>query len=133
MPKILGKNSHFLINGVELPFREIDYEVQRALQENTGSTNYDPVGGVLYRRHRVVKLWLSFRVTGFYNTLSVPAALGGTLFSGALDVSCSLFQPGSVISGTGSVNISEFRAGTPFDNVVAYSLVAQSSGFWTPL
>jgi hypothetical protein len=133
MAKILGINSHFLINGIELPFREMDFEVQRMVQENTGSTHYDPDGGVIYRTQRVVKLWTSMRVTGLYDTTAVPAALLGFLFSGATGIPCTLFSPGSLISGRGLMDVLEFRSRIQFDNIVEYNLNATSYGFWTTL
>lgn len=133
MPKILGKNSHFIANGVELPFREIEFEIQRMIQENTGSRDYDPISGVLYGRNRVVKLWFTAKVSGFYDALAIPASLLGWLFGGDTAVPCSIFQPGSVIAGRGNMDISDFRSRTPFDNIVEYTLTARSNGFWTPL
>lgn len=129
--KLTGRAGSFTYNGTSIPFTKVTPSTTRTLADATDSTDYNSTDDIVYESQLAVKVGMTVKIEGRYNTSIIPSTIIADLYTGNASVTCRFTQKTGVIYGSGSFDVSDFECSSPIDDIVTYSATLKLNGAFT--
>lgn len=130
--KLAGNASYFTLNGTTIPITKYTPKPTRELADDTDSTNYDTVSGIVHTSQTPVKTSTELSVEGRYRLSSTMSSIASILYTGNLSVPVVLGLAAGVLFGHGNFDVSDFSADVVIGDIVNWSATFKSNGIFTP-